>query len=79
MKPFHLIITRIDGPLFSGEALSVTLPGEAGEMTVLAQHEPLITRLKTGTITVRTATDTQTFQVDSGVVEIANSTVTVLL
>jgi F-type H+-transporting ATPase subunit epsilon len=79
MKTFHLIITRIDGPVFDGQATSVTLPGEAGEMTVLANHEALITRLKEGTITVHAEGRTNTHTIQSGVVEIAQNKVTVLL
>ena len=79
MKPFNLIITAIDAPLFSGEAFSVTLPGEDGAMTVLAHHQALITRLKEGTIVVRDSEGEKTFDVTSGVVEIANNSVTVLL
>lgn len=79
MKNFKLIITKIDGPIFDGEASSVTLPGEAGEMTVLANHEALITRLKAGTITIVSASGTEAHQIDSGVVEIAQNAVTVLL
>jgi F-type H+-transporting ATPase subunit epsilon len=79
MKNFKLIITRIDGPIFDGDATSVTLPGEAGEMTILAGHEALITRLKPGTIAVVVNGETKTFPAESGVVEISNSVVTVLL
>lgn len=79
MKTFKLIITRIDGPIFNGEATSVTLPGEAGEMTVLAGHEALITPLKAGTVTVVSASGTERHAIDSGVVEIAHNSVTVLL
>jgi F-type H+-transporting ATPase subunit epsilon len=79
MKTFKLIITKIDGPIFDGEALSVTIPGEEGEMTILAGHEALITRLRPGTIALKTETDTETHPVASGVVEIANNIVTVLL
>lgn len=79
MKTFNLIITEIDAPRYNGDALSVTLPAETGEMTVLAGHEAFIARLKTGTITVKDAEGTQTFPIDSGVVEISNNSVTVLL
>lgn len=79
MKPFTLIITAIDAPLYSGEAFSVTLPGEDGALTVLAHHQALITRLKEGSILVKDAEGEQRFPVESGVVEIANNAVTVLL
>ena len=79
MKPFKLIITKINGPLYDAEAFSVTLPGEAGEMTVLAHHEAFITRMKPGTITVTHASGTESYPVDSGIVEIADNVVTILL
>lgn len=79
MNTFKLVITKIDGPVFDGDVTSVTLPGENGEMTVLAHHEALITRLKAGTITVQHSVGKETFPVESGVVEIANNTTTVLL
>lgn len=79
-KTFKLTITRVDGPLFDGEAVSVTVPGAAGEMTLLAQHEPLISPLKTGTVEV-TALDGQksSYQVVSGTLEVANNHITILV
>lgn len=79
MKPFRLIITAIDKPLYDGEAFSVTLPGEDGVMTILAYHQALITRLKEGIITAKDSNGEHTFPIESGVVEIAHNTVTVLL
>ena len=79
MKPFTLIITAIDAPLYSGEAFSVSLPGEDGAMTVLAHHQALFTRLKEGIIVVKDSEGEKSFPVTTGVVEIANNKVTVLL
>ena len=49
----HIVIAKVDQNLFDGEAESLTVPGSAGEMTVLGEHMPLVTTLKPGTITVR--------------------------
>ena len=49
----RVVIAKVDEIYFDGEADSVTLPGAEGEMTVLPEHEPLITTLKAGVITVR--------------------------
>ncbi len=65
--------------LFAGEAVSLTVPTVDGEVTVLPHHEPLVSRLKEGTITVRTTDGQQTFPATSGVLEISNNQVTVLL
>ncbi len=80
MKTFHLMIAKVNGPLYDAPAVSVTVPGAEGEMTVLAEHEALISPLKNGVITVRNADDeTETFACDSGTVEIGENEVSILL
>ncbi len=79
-KTFHLTITSVTGAQFDGAADSVTVPGSAGEMTMLSNHEPLVTTLKPGRITVRTAGENKTFDIESGVLECSGGgRVTVLL
>lgn len=66
-----LTISKIDQVLFSGEVESVTVPGRAGEMTVLLHHMPLITTLKTGKIVVTHQGGKQEeFSVTSGFLEV---------
>ena len=76
---FTLTISRVDEMLFSGAAHSVTLPGEKGQLTVLAQHEPIITLLKNGIITVRTSEGEETFSIGKGICEVSNNQATVLV
>ena len=77
----HIVIAKVDEVLFEGEAYSMTLPGAAGEMTVLGHHEPLITTLKPGEVRVRTApnAEPQTFKIQSGVLEVRADGATVIL
>jgi len=76
----HLTITRVDGPLFDGEAVSVTVPGVEGELTVLARHEAFISPLRPGTVTVRTPDgEAHAFEVESGTIEVSNNQATILL
>ena len=80
MRTFHLIVTAVGGAQFDGEAVSVTVPGSAGEMTLLAGHEPLVTTLKRGTITARGAgAGEQKIDIQGGVMECVGNLVTVLL
>lgn len=80
MHTFHLILTSVEGAKFDGEAVSVTVPGAAGEMTLLAKHEPIITTLKPGTITVRKEVgEAQSFPIQKGVMECSDNRVTILL
>ena len=77
---FTLVISKVYERIFHGEAASVTLPGTEGELTVLAQHEPLITLLSRGTIIVHTTNDERIeFPIEKGVLEVSQGQVTVLI
>ncbi len=79
-KNYRLVITSVTGALFDGDVQSAILPGSAGEMTILANHEPLVTTLSKGNITVHLMEgETKTFAIESGVVECSGNRVTVLL
>ncbi len=75
-----LTISRVDGPVFDGEVISVQVPGIDGEMTILPNHTALISPLKTGTLTVTKAdTTTEVFQIQIGTLEISNNHATILI
>jgi F-type H+-transporting ATPase subunit epsilon len=79
-KTLQLTIARVDVPVFSGSVVSVTVPGSEGEMTLLADHTPLMTALRAGTITLRKeGGEEETFAVTSGTLEVSQNQVTVLL
>ncbi len=75
----HVTVAKVHENLFSGEAVSVTLPTSAGEITVLPKHEALVSTLKPGVVTVRAHDGAHEFTVESGVLEVSNDQVTVLL
>jgi F-type H+-transporting ATPase subunit epsilon len=79
-KTLNLTIARVDAPVFAGEVTSVTVPGSEGEMTLLANHAPLMSALRLGTVTVRKADgSTEIFAVESGTLEVSQNQVTILL
>ena len=76
----HLTISRVDEPLFDGEVQAVQVPGVAGEMQILANHKPLISPLKVGTVTITTAEgDRQEHDITGGTLEISDNHATVLV
>ena len=80
MQTFRLVIASVGETLFNGEAVSATVPGSAGECTILPRHEPFVTTLKEGIITARPSDGApQAFKVMQGVVECSGNNVTVLL
>ena len=52
-KTFHLNILTADKAIYDGDALSLTAPGEAGYLGVLADHAPLVTTLVAGKIILK--------------------------
>ena len=76
-----LLIAKVNETLFDGDTYSVRAPGEAGEMTILAEHMPLVSPLKPGTIYVRKEKDApeQEFATTAGVLEVHGGGVTILL
>lgn len=76
----ELTIASVVAPLFRGQVRSVTLPGAEGEMTVMANHESLVTTLRKGVIVVRDAEgERHEFSIEHGALEIAENHATVLL
>ena len=77
---FRLIVASVGETLFDDAAVSATLPGGGGELTVLSHHEPLVSTLKPGTITIRLNDGSiKTFDISDGVLECNGERVTVLL
>lgn len=56
----------------------VVVPGMDGELGILPDHTPLISRLQTGVLSYRTGTDRQLLHVSGGFVEVLPGHVSVL-
>lgn len=49
---FEVYIVAADRPIWSGQAHSVTIPASEGGMGILPNHEPVMTVIKRGTVSV---------------------------
>jgi F-type H+-transporting ATPase subunit epsilon len=49
---FEVSLVTPEGPVFEGEAELLIVPGQAGEIGVMARHAPLIATLNAGSIRV---------------------------
>ena len=79
-KLLQLTITRVDGPVFDGEVVSVAVPGTAGDMELLAGHEALISPLKSGEVRIKKADGTtEAFPLTSGTLEVSHNHATILI
>jgi len=80
MKLLNLTISRVDLPVFGGEVVSVTVPGTAGEMTLLANHAPIISPLKEGTILIKKESgEDESVSITSGTLELSDNHATILI
>lgn len=65
--------------LFKGEVDAVKLPGSKGQFQILNNHAPIISTLEKGQVICQLKDGEKTFDVDSGVVEVVNNKVIVLV
>lgn len=69
-----------DQELFSGNILSIELPGSDGSFEILNNHAPIIATLSGGEITIALENGKkESFEVNGGVVETQNNKIIVLV
>lgn len=80
MSTIKVDVVSAEEAIFSGDAESVSLPGEAGELGILPKHTPLITRIKPGVVRIKVAGKEEVEQVfvAGGILEVQPNIVTVL-
>ena len=77
-KKLRLLVATADRPHFQGEAGSVTLPGEDGELGVLPDHAPLVGLLGAGEVRIARAEGPVSFFVAGGFFRVLKNEVTIL-
>lgn len=71
-------IVSQDRLVWEGDADIVIVPGEAGEMGILANHAPLLSTLRFGILKVRHNGEEEVFAVAGGIIEVQPELITVL-
>ena len=77
-KTIQVDIVSAEQAIFSGAAERVIAPGEAGELGILPEHIPLLTRIKPGTVRIQNGTEEEVIYVSGGMMEVQPDRVTVL-
>lgn len=76
----NLEILTPEKKLYSGEVYGVQMPGISGSFEVLEKHAPLVSALKAGKLKVlKDKTNTSSYDIQGGFVEVLNNKVTVLV
>ena len=63
---FDLSLVTPEGAAFEGEAEMVVVPGDAGEIGVLARHAPLVALLRAGEVRVKSEGEWRSFATGPG-------------
>ncbi|WP_062071826.1 F0F1 ATP synthase subunit epsilon [Demequina sediminicola] len=71
-------IVAPDGKVWSGAASRVIAPSVEGEIGLLANHEPILSVLRAGTVRVTSGTDALEFPVTGGFVSFDHNTITIV-
>lgn len=80
MDKLKLEILTPNGVIYSGNAISVTLPGEEGEFGVLAQHSSLTTLLEAGVVDIeKEDRSVESILINWGIVQVDEEKVIVLV
>ena len=77
-KTIHVDIVSAEQEIFSGEAEMVIAPGEAGELGIMPEHMPMLTRVKPGTLRIQKGGEEEIIYVSGGMMEVQPDRVTVL-
>ena len=79
-KTLQVDIVSAEQSIFSGEATMVIAPGEGGELGILPEHMPLLTRIKPGTVRIQPVGggEEEVIYVSGGMMEVQPDRVTVL-
>ncbi|MEI6738052.1 MAG: F0F1 ATP synthase subunit epsilon [Pseudomonadota bacterium] len=79
MATLQVNIVSAEQSIFSGEAVMVIAPGEAGELGILPQHAPLLTLIKPGTVKVMLVGGAEELvYVSGGILEVQPRSLTIL-
>jgi len=79
-KTLHVDIVSAEQQIYSGEAQRIIAPGEAGELGILPEHIPLLTRVKPGVLRILPAEggEEEIIYVSGGMMEVQPDVVTIL-
>lgn len=78
MDTLRLSIVTPNGPIFSEDVKTVTLPGKEGEFGVLPGHASLVSSLTVGVIVIEKQNATEAVAINWGHVKVSESSVDVL-
>ena len=78
-RTFSLSVVTPEGAAYEGEAERLVVPGDAGEIGVLARHAPLVAMLRAGEIRIKSGGEWQSVAAGPGYVKVQRDRAIVLV
>jgi F-type H+-transporting ATPase subunit epsilon len=77
-EKLHFSLVAPERELYAGDVDQVDAPGVEGDFGVFAGHEPFMTTLRSGSVTVRDGAKTRTFTIEGGFADVTPESFTIL-
>ena len=78
MKNFNLLVATPTGKAFEGSVSQISLMGECGSLSVMADHIPFITAVKKGTCRVYLEDGIKAYETDDGILSVTRDCVRII-
>ncbi len=78
MAKLHFSLVAPERELFAGEVDSVDAPGAEGDFGVMAGHEPFMTTLRAGVVTVKSGSSVTVYEIQGGFADVTQTSFTLL-
>ena len=78
MAKLHFSLVAPERELYAGEVDQVDAPGAEGDFGVMFGHEPFMTTLRPGAVTVRDGAATRVFTIEGGFADVTPESFTIL-
>lgn len=75
---FHLEITTPEKTIYKEDVEEIIVPTTSGEITILPNHIPLLTRINPGELTIKKSGKNSHFAITGGFLEVSKSGVNIL-
>ena len=78
MAKLHFSLVAPERELYAGDVDQVDAPGVEGDFGVMYGHEPFMTTLRSGSVTVRDGSAVRTYTIQGGFADVTPETFTIL-
>jgi len=79
MKVYQLGILTPEKKIYNDTVVSITVSSENGQLTVLAEHAPMVAVLAEGPVIIRTDKETLTGETGGGVLQVSRNEAVIMV